>query len=429
MRRHRHVGIRHHQHGVPRQPLQVHQLGDLAVRPVQPRVADQPGGHAGRRRHRRLGHRRRPGRPGRARANSTSKGAACDLAPGWRPASPASPGSVPCSGFRMLAASAGPAGRRRAGQPARPRAPPAAPSPPRPAPPAPASRPSPATGLNHETAAASCVARRCALRASKRGSQFRSRPRMKPSPAALLCLALAAPALGACRGTRRSRRQVAQAGTMPPVIVTGRPRPTRPIPSKPPIAASSTSTSSWTTRCSSRSPRGYRAVLGPWPRHAHPQRAATTSTNPRSPPTACCRAGRSRPRTSVMRFVINSTLGPRRDVRPGIDRRAAEAGGRSRPDPGALGGAGRALPDAAHRSARPTRANSPGMIGNGFLNPLGYPSPFLANLGRGAGAGAGRAGAEHRERSRNCGPARSMSMPGCAASGGSTAMPSWAAPR
>jgi phospholipid-binding lipoprotein MlaA len=204
---------------------------------------------------------------------------------------------------------------------------------------------------------------------------------MKPSPAALLCLALA---LGACARDAAKPRQVAQAGSVPPVLVTGAPTdPTDPFEATnrrildlnfklddavfKPVA------------------KGYRAVLGPWPR----QRIRNVLENINEPAVAANRLLQGKPieaATSFMRFVINSTLG----VGGMFDLESIGGPPKQIADLGqtlAVWGVGDGpylmLPFAGPSNPRELT----GLIGNGFLNPLGYPSPFLASLGRGVALG------------------------------------------
>jgi phospholipid-binding lipoprotein MlaA len=208
---------------------------------------------------------------------------------------------------------------------------------------------------------------------------------MKPSPAALLCLGLAPVlALGACAGGASKPRQVAQAGTVPPVFVAGAPTdPTDPFEATnrrildlnfklddavfKPVA------------------KGYRAVLGPWPR----QRIRNVLENINEPAVAANRLLQGKPieaGTSFMRFVINSTLGlgGMFDLASigGPPKQVADLGQTL-----ALWGVGDGpylmLPIAGPSNPRELT----GMIGNGFLNPLGYPSPFVASIGRGVALG------------------------------------------
>lgn len=209
---------------------------------------------------------------------------------------------------------------------------------------------------------------------------------MKPSPATLRCLAFAlgALSLAGCARDGAKPRQLAQAGTVPPVIVTGKPTdPTDPFEATnrrildlnfqlddavfKPVA------------------KGYRAVLGPWPR----QRIRNVLENINEPAVAANRLLQGKPieaGTSLMRFVINSTLGIGGlfDLEPigGPPKQVADLGQTL-----AVWGVGDGpylmLPIAGPSNPRELT----GMIGNGFLNPLGYPSPFLTNLGRGVAEG------------------------------------------
>ena len=206
-------------------------------------------------------------------------------------------------------------------------------------------------------------------------------PRMKPSPAALLCLSLA---LGACARDAAKPRQVAQNGTLPPVVVTGRPTdPTDPFEATnrrildlnfklddavfKPVA------------------KAYRAVLGPWPR----QRIRNVLNNINEPAVAANRLLQGRPveaGTSFMRFVINTTLGIGGlfDLEPigGPPRQVADLG-QTLAAWGVGDGPYLMLPVVGPSNPRELT----GMVGNGFLNPLGYPSPFLTALGRGVAEG------------------------------------------
>ncbi len=204
---------------------------------------------------------------------------------------------------------------------------------------------------------------------------------MNPSPAAVICLALV---LGACAGDEARPRQMAQAGTVPPVIVSAAPTdPTDPFEATnrrildlnfklddavfKPVA------------------QGYRAALGPWPR----QRIRNVLDNLNEPAVAANRLLQGRPieaGTAFMRFVINSTLG----IGGLFDLESIGGPPKQVADLGqtlAVWGVGDGpylmLPFAGPSNPRELT----GMIGNGFLNPLGYPTPFLASLGRGVALG------------------------------------------
>jgi len=204
---------------------------------------------------------------------------------------------------------------------------------------------------------------------------------MKPSPAVLLCLALApALVLGACARDGAKPRQVAQNGTLPPVLVTG-----KPIDPTDPFEATNRRILDLNFQLDDAVfkpvAKAYRAVLGPWPR----QRIRNVLDNINEPAVAANRLLQGKPieaGTSLMRFVINSTLGIGGlfDLEPigGPPRQVADLGQTL-----AVWGVGDGpylmLPIAGPSNPRELG----GMIGNGFLNPLGYPSPFLTNLGRG----------------------------------------------
>ncbi|MFC7476220.1 VacJ family lipoprotein [Dankookia sp. GCM10030260] len=204
---------------------------------------------------------------------------------------------------------------------------------------------------------------------------------MKPSPAALLCLALA---MGGCAGDAAKPRQVAQAGTLPAVVVTG--RPTDPTD---PFEATNRRILDFNFKLDDAVfkpvAKGYRAALGPWPR----QRIRNVLDNINEPAVAANRLLQGRPvaaATSFMRFVLNSTLGVGGlfDLEPigGPPRQVADLGQTL-----AVWGLG----DGPYLMLPVVGPSNPreltGMIGNGFLNPLGYPSPFLTAIGRGVAEG------------------------------------------
>ena len=207
---------------------------------------------------------------------------------------------------------------------------------------------------------------------------------MKPSPT-LLRLALApALLLGACAQEGAKPHQVAQNGTLPPVVVTGA-APGAPTDPTDPFEATNRRILDFNFQLDDAVfkpvARGYRAVLGPWPR----QRIRNVLDNINEPAVAANRLLQGRPieaGTSLMRFVINSTLGVGGlfDLAPigGPPKQVADLGQTL-----AVWGVGDGpylmLPIAGPSNPRELT----GMIGNGFLNPLGYPSPFLTNLGRG----------------------------------------------
>lgn len=204
---------------------------------------------------------------------------------------------------------------------------------------------------------------------------------MQPSPTALLCLALA---LGACSQEGAKPRQVAQNGTLPPVLVTG--APTDP---SDPFEATNRRILDLNFKLDDAVfkpvAEGYRAVLGPWPR----QRIRNVLDNINEPTVAANRLLQGKPveaGTSLMRFVINSTLGlgGMFDLASigGPPKQVADLGQTL-----ALWGVG----DGPYMMVPVVGPSNPrefaGMIGNGFLNPLGYPSPLLTNLGRGVAEG------------------------------------------
>jgi len=208
---------------------------------------------------------------------------------------------------------------------------------------------------------------------------------MKPSPTVLLCLALT---LGACAREGTKPRQVAQNGTLPPVIVTGT-APGAPTDPTDPFEATNRRILDLNFKLDDAVfkpvAKAYRAVLGPWPR----QRIRNVLDNINEPAVVANRLLQGKPieaGTSLMRFVINSTLGIGGlfDLEPigGPPKQVADLGQTL-----AVWGVGDGpylmLPIAGPSNPRELT----GMIGNGFLNPLGYPSPFLTNLGRGVAEG------------------------------------------
>lgn len=208
---------------------------------------------------------------------------------------------------------------------------------------------------------------------------------MMPSPTALLGFGLA---LAACSQDGGSSRQFAQGPTpasdAPPVFVVGAPTdPTDPFEATnrrildlnfqmddalfKPVA------------------KGYRAVLGPWPR----ARIRNVLRNINEPAVVANRLLQGRPieaGTSLMRFVINSTmgLGGMFDLAPvgGPPAQVADLGQTL-----AVWG----LPDGPYLMLPFVGPSTPrelaGLVGNGFLNPVTYTVPIGANLGRGAGEG------------------------------------------
>lgn len=204
---------------------------------------------------------------------------------------------------------------------------------------------------------------------------------MKLVPAALLPLALA---LGACAQDGAAPRQLAQVGDVPPQTVVGAPTdPTDPFEATnrrildlnfkmddaviKPVA------------------QAYRAVLGPWPR----ARIHNVLANINEPVVAANRLLQGRPvaaATALLRFVVNSTLGlgGMFDLESigGPPKQVADLGQTL-----AVWGVG----DGPYLMVPFIGPSNPremvGMIGNGFMNPISYPIPFAANLGRGTWQG------------------------------------------
>ncbi|WP_165943513.1 MlaA family lipoprotein [Roseicella aquatilis] len=212
-----------------------------------------------------------------------------------------------------------------------------------------------------------------------------------PKPA-LLPLA-AALALGACAGDQAAPTQVAQAGTVPPVTVVA-----SPIDPSDPFEATNRQVLdfNWALDDAVIKPiaKGYRQVLGPWPR----DRIRNVLDNLNEPVVAANRLLQGRPieaGTSIMRFVVNSTLGLGGlfDLAPigGPPKQVADLGQTFH----AWG-----LPDGPFLMLPFVGPSTPrelaGLIGNGFMNPIGYPTPFTWGLGRAAASGLD-------ERERNIG--------------------------
>ncbi len=213
---------------------------------------------------------------------------------------------------------------------------------------------------------------------------------MKPSPAALLSVTLAvgALALGACAPDAGKPRQVAQAGTLPPVVVSGT-SPGAPTDPTDPFEATNRRILDLNFKLDDAVfkpvAKGYRAVLGPWPR----QRIRNVLDNINEPAVAANRLLQGKPieaGTSIMRFVINSTLGIGGlfDLEPigGPPKQVADLG-QTLAMWGVEDGPYLMLPIVGPSNPRELT----GRIGNGFLNPLGYPSPLLTSLGRGVATG------------------------------------------
>lgn len=204
---------------------------------------------------------------------------------------------------------------------------------------------------------------------------------MKPSPAALLCLALT---LGACARETAKPRQLAQAGNLPPVSVVG--APTDPTD---PFEATNRRILDLNFKLDDAVfkplAKTYRAALGPWPR----ARIRNVLENINEPVVAANRLLQGRPieaGTSFMRFVINSALGLGGlfDLAPigGPPKQVADLGQTL---------ATWGVPDGPYLMVPIVGPSNPrdfvGMIGNGFMNPLSYPIPLSANIGRGAWLG------------------------------------------
>ena len=131
--------------------------------------------------------------------------------------------------------------------------------------------------------------------------------------------------------------------------------------------------------------KGYRAVLGPWPRQRirNVLREHQRTRGRRQPP-AAGQADRGRHILHALRDQFHPGVGGMFDLEliGGPPKQVADLGQTL-----AVWGVGDGpylmLPIAGPSNPRELT----GMIGNGFLNPLGYPSPFLTNLGRGVAEG------------------------------------------
>ncbi len=202
---------------------------------------------------------------------------------------------------------------------------------------------------------------------------------MKLSAPALLCLALT---LGACaRDAARPRQDRAVAGATPAAAM-----PTDPgDPFEPTNRRILGFNFALDDAVIKPVALAYRDILGPWPR----ARIRNVLENLNEPAVAANRLLQGKPieaGTSLMRFVINSTFGLAGmfDLEPvgGPPKQVADLGQTL-----AVWGIGDGpylmLPIAGPSNPR----EFAGMIGNGFLNPVNYPSPFLTSLGRGAALG------------------------------------------
>ncbi|WP_158291849.1 MlaA family lipoprotein [Paracraurococcus ruber] len=194
--------------------------------------------------------------------------------------------------------------------------------------------------------------------------------------------------LAACAAEPPPARQVAQAGMpasdAPPILVTG--APTDP---SDPYEATNRRVLDFNFRLDDALfkplAQGYREVLGPWPR----ARIRNVLENLNEPAVFANRLLQGKPveaGTSLMRFVINTTLGVGGlfDLEPigGPPRQVADFGQTL-----ALWGVG----DGPYLMLPVVGPSNPreltGTIVNGFLNPVNYPVPFVANIGRGAALG------------------------------------------
>ena len=216
---------------------------------------------------------------------------------------------------------------------------------------------------------------------------------MTPPPAALLSLALLLAGCAQQAGSRQQAsrpQQVAQASETPPVIVTG-----GPIDPADPFEATNRRilAFNFTMDDALFKPiaKGYRAVLGPWPR----ARIHNVLENINEPVVTANRLLQGKPieaGTSFMRFVINTTLGLGGlfDLAPigGPPKQVADFGQTL---------ANWGLPDGPYLMVPMIGPSTPrdfaGMVADGFINPLSYTMPVGANLGR-----TGMEGLDQRER-------------------------------
>ncbi|MFC7690272.1 VacJ family lipoprotein [Paeniroseomonas aquatica] len=250
-------------------------------------------------------------------------------------------------------------------------------------------------------------------------------------PITLLALLLAT-GLAACAQPGREARLASNsasriasdaAGTAPPVVVQA---PTDP---SDPLEASNRRVLDFNLRLDDAVLRPvavvYRDSLGNWTR----TRIRNLLANLNEPTAAANSLLQGRPQeaaTTALRFVFNSTAG----LGGMFDLEQFGGPPRARRDFGeTLHVWG--LPDGPYLMVPVLGPSNPreltGSIADGFMNPINYLIPVGANLGRGAVEGWTPGSGTSRRWTRSA-PARSTSMPGSAASGSSTATPSWAAP-